>query len=40
VSKKYSLGEIKDLADRAGFKHIQHFTDSEDFFVNSLWQKA
>jgi len=40
VSKKYSLGEIKDLADRAGFKHIQHFTDSGNFFVNSLWQKA
>jgi dimethylhistidine N-methyltransferase len=40
VSKKYSLEEIKDLADRSGFKHIQNFTDSEDFFVNSLWQKA
>jgi L-histidine N-alpha-methyltransferase len=40
VSKKYSLGEIQDLANRAGFKHIQHFTDSENLFVNSLWQKA
>lgn len=40
VSKKYSLEEIRELADRSGFKHIQNFTDSEDFFVNTLWQKA
>lgn len=40
VSKKYSLGEIQDLAKRSGFKHIEHFTDSQDYFVNSLWQKA
>lgn len=40
VSKKYSLREIEDLADRSGFKHIQNFTDPDNFFVNSLWKKS
>jgi dimethylhistidine N-methyltransferase len=40
VSKKYSIEDIRDLADRSGFKHIQNFTDPENFFVNTLWQKA
>jgi L-histidine Nalpha-methyltransferase len=39
VSKKYSLNEIQELAKRSGFKMVENFTDHENFFVNSLWQK-
>jgi L-histidine N-alpha-methyltransferase len=38
LSQKYSLSEVHKLADDAGFQLIQHFTDSRDYFVDSLWR--
>jgi L-histidine N-alpha-methyltransferase len=39
ISKKYNLKEIENLANRTGFKIVEHFTDSKNYFVNTLWQK-
>lgn len=39
VSKKYSLEEIKSLADSTAFKITNHFLDSKKWFVDSLWAK-
>ncbi len=39
VSKKYSLREIDNLAERSGFKVIENFTDRESYFADCLWQK-
>ncbi len=40
ISKKYNLLEIENLAQRTGFKVVEHFTDSNRYFVNTLWQKV
>lgn len=40
LSKKYSLHEVEALAAATGFQVQEHFTDSRDFFVDSLWVKA
>lgn len=39
LSKKYSLKEVECLAMRTGFRALQHFTDSNNYFVDSLWGK-
>jgi len=39
ISKKYSLDEIRNLADSAEFKATNHFLDSKKWFVDSLWKK-
>jgi L-histidine N-alpha-methyltransferase len=36
-SKKYDMQTIKKLASANGFKVEQNFTDSNDYFVDSLW---
>ncbi len=39
LSQKFSLEEIESLAQRTGFKVLQHFTDGRRYFVDSVWQK-
>ncbi|MEL7020255.1 MAG: L-histidine N(alpha)-methyltransferase [Bacteroidota bacterium] len=39
LSQKYSLSDIEQLAMQTGFQIKQHFTDGQQYFVNSLWQK-
>ncbi len=39
ISRKYRLDEIEDLANKTGFEVSQHFTDSRNYFVDSLWNK-
>lgn len=38
ISKKYNLQEIEHLADNAGYRIVQNFIDSDNYFVDSLWQ--
>ena len=40
LSQKYSLTEIENLAEVAGFQIEQHFTDDRGYFVDSLWRKV
>ncbi|MHA7128763.1 L-histidine N(alpha)-methyltransferase [Algoriphagus namhaensis] len=39
ISKKYSLPEIAKLAKNAGFKSVDKFTDSENYFADVLWER-
>lgn len=39
VSQKYSFQMIEALAEKAGFKILRHFTDQNELFVDSLWEK-
>lgn len=38
ISQKFDYDLISYLAKESGFKVIQNFTDSQEYFVNSLWQ--
>ena len=40
ISRKYSLKEINILAEKSGFKVVKNFTDSNKYYVDSLWQKV
>lgn len=37
LSQKYDFGMIESLAKDAGFRVLQHFTDSRTYFVDSVW---
>lgn len=39
LSQKYSLQEIEDLARQTGFKPVDHFFDSHQWFVDTIWEK-
>jgi len=39
MSQKYDLEMIEELAKASGFKVVEHFFDSRQYFVNSLWKK-
>ncbi|MFY0594697.1 L-histidine N(alpha)-methyltransferase [Roseivirga sp.] len=39
VSQKYSYKMIESFAEEAGFRIVKNFTDSNDYFVDSLWEK-
>ncbi|WP_420388026.1 L-histidine N(alpha)-methyltransferase [Roseivirga sp.] len=39
VSQKYSYQMIEKLAKESGFRIKQHFTDEQELFVDSLWEK-
>lgn len=39
ISRKYRIDQIEDLAQRTGFEVLEHFTDSRNYFVDSLWEK-
>ncbi len=38
ISKKYSLKEISEMARRSGFKVMENLTDSNGYFVDSIWE--
>ena len=40
LSKKYSFDEIEELGSRSGFQVVEHFTDDQGLFTDSLWVKA
>jgi uncharacterized SAM-dependent methyltransferase len=39
LSQKYSLAEIEELAASIGFAWVQHLTDSNNYFVDTIWRK-
>lgn len=39
LSQKYSVAEIDKLAKQTGFEPIHHFFDSQEWFVDAVWQK-
>jgi L-histidine Nalpha-methyltransferase len=39
LSQKYSLTEIENLAKATGFRALQHFFDTKNYFVDTLWEK-
>ncbi|MBN3582183.1 L-histidine N(alpha)-methyltransferase [Algoriphagus aestuarii] len=39
ISKKYSLKEIEQFAEKGGFESVQNFTDSENYFADVLWRR-
>ena len=39
LSKKYSLEQIRELAESNGFTIQQNFLDCKHYFVDSLWEK-
>lgn len=38
-SQKFTLNQIEQLASSTGFKLVQNFMDSQQYFVDSLWRK-
>lgn len=40
LSKKYDLVELKTLLQNSGFKTLKHFTDSRNYFSDSVFEKA
>lgn len=38
MSQKYDLHMIKNLADASGFEILRNFSDSRQYFLNSLWK--
>jgi len=38
ISQKYSLGDIDQLAEKAGFKPLQRFFDQHQYFVDAIWK--
>lgn len=39
ISKKYSLREIDEIADRAGFVPVKSFFDERRWFVDAVWMR-
>jgi L-histidine N-alpha-methyltransferase len=39
ISQKYSLKETDEMASKAGFKPVQHFLDSKEWFLDTVWQR-
>lgn len=39
LSKKFNYQEIEEIANDSGFRIVEHFTDSKNFFTDSLWEK-
>lgn len=40
ISKKYSLAEIKELAENSGFRVVEGFSDERGYFVDTLWLRV
>lgn len=38
ISKKFDLDELEQFAIESGFEVVQHFTDENIYFVDSLWR--
>jgi uncharacterized SAM-dependent methyltransferase len=39
ISQKYSYKMIHEFAENSGFRLIQNFTDSQENYLNSYWEK-
>jgi dimethylhistidine N-methyltransferase len=39
LSKKYDLNELEICLEKAGFKSVQHFTDPQGYFSDSIFEK-
>lgn len=39
LSKKYNFSEIEALAEKLGFRVLENFIDSKQYFTDSLWEK-
>jgi len=37
ISQKYTIEQVESLAVTAGFKQLQHFTDSKGWFLDTVW---
>ncbi|MEQ9402824.1 MAG: L-histidine N(alpha)-methyltransferase [Cyclobacteriaceae bacterium] len=37
ISKKYDTKQLKELADQTGFKILESFTDSQNWFADLVW---
>lgn len=38
ISRKYTLAQIREMADAAGFRMVDNFFDEKKYFVDSLWR--
>ena len=38
ISRKYDLGELESIASKDNFEVINHFTDSKNYFTDTLWR--
>jgi len=38
ISQKYDLSDIAALAEKSGFKPVQHFFDQRSYFVDAIWE--
>jgi len=38
ISKKYNIKEIEHLADNSGYRVLKNFSDSKQYYINSLWE--
>lgn len=39
LSQKYSLSEIKQLANNSGFEIVEHLFDEKKYFVDTIWRR-
>ncbi len=39
-SRKFGIEDIESLASEHGFRVLEHFTDSREWFADSLWEKT
>lgn len=39
-SRKFGIEDIESLAEDHGFRVLEHFTDSREWFADSLWEKT
>jgi len=37
ISKKFSIGQTDEMANRSGFKPVDHFFDSRKWFTDAIW---
>lgn len=38
ISQKYSVSELKEIANKAGFKMTNQFYDERKYFLDSVWE--
>jgi len=38
ISQKYSIAETEDLAIKAGYSPVKHFTDEKNWFLDTVWE--
>lgn len=40
ISRKFTPGEIENLAGMAGFKSLYNFSDEKNWYLNAMWEKV